>query len=105
MRNLLITLVLVVLLWSGTAVGSSLPYARRSNGDPDEFQARQVMDEGIVLGRAALDAGSSRGAAAGRGDSGDSVRRRDSKPVGADDYTGRGRLVVSLPGKRFFLER
>jgi hypothetical protein len=99
-RNLLICLALLAASW-GTAVGSVLPDARRSNGDPDEFQARQVLDEGITLERAALDAGSGRGDGVSEGarKPARSSRARAHHPV------GRGRLAVTLSGKHVFLER
>jgi hypothetical protein len=99
-RNLLICLALLAVSW-GVAAGSTLSDARRCNGDPDEFQARQVLDEGITLERAALDAGPGRGGAAAE------ETRRPALSSRARAYrpSGRGRLAVTLSGKHIFLEK
>lgn len=99
-RNLLIGLVLLAASW-GTATGTTLTDARRCNGDPDEFQARQVLDEGIVLGRGALDAG-----IGGAGENcGEARKPAQSSRERAYHPAGRGRITVTLPGKHIFLER
>jgi hypothetical protein len=46
----LLVLAAVVLFGVSGAKGFTRPTAVRANGDPDEFQARQVSDEGLVLG-------------------------------------------------------
>ncbi|MFZ1946547.1 MAG: hypothetical protein WAW06_03295 [bacterium] len=45
-------LVLAAIFLAGVsgAQGLTLPNAVKVSGDPDEFQARQVLDEGLVLG-------------------------------------------------------
>lgn len=103
-RNLLMSLMLSLALLagsSGAAAASILPDARRCNGDPDEFQARQVLDEGIVLGRGALDAQPGRDGAAG----GEVRQPMRSARERVDRPLGRGRFVVALSGKHVFLER
>lgn len=99
-RNLLIGLALLAVAW-GSAAGSTLPDARRCNGDPDEFQARQVLDEGVTLDRAGLDAGGRRSDGAGDATRKPGFSRREQicHPL------GRGRFAVTLSGKYFFLER
>lgn len=99
-RNLLVGLALLGVFWATTAAGATLPGARRCNGDPDEFQARQVLDEGITQERTALDAGP------GRGGGGEGSRKpMPSRQAWAHYPVGRGRPAMTLSGKHFFLER
>ena len=47
-RQVLIVVVAAILIEAATAASSGLPKVR-SHGDPDEFQSRQVLDEGFAV--------------------------------------------------------
>jgi hypothetical protein len=103
MKKLVLVVVAAsLLLGSVSVLACTLPLARRCDGDPDEFQARKVIDGGEPrLGFAH----------AGGGDVVRpvmSARLREAAPGGEQNAArgaGRLRLSVVLFGRVFFLGR
>ena len=54
-RRVLLIVALAILVWAVSAACLVLPQVRKSHGDPDEFQARQVLDEGITVPKSSTD--------------------------------------------------
>jgi hypothetical protein len=101
MRILVMLLVASALVLVSTgAYGDTRTNARRCDGDPDEFQARQVLDEGIVLERTALDTGVRDDGVRSSTYRAVSVRRTPAKGPAR-----RARITMTLSGKFFFLEK
>jgi len=48
-RVVLSIMAAAILIAAASAASSVLPQTRRTNGDPDEFQARHVFDEGFTV--------------------------------------------------------
>jgi hypothetical protein len=100
MRKAAILIMLVGLVgWSGRASATRVSPPTRCEGDPDEFQAKQVFDGGgLRLG------------SAGRADrvcrkAGD--RARGEAPIGAGSMgaAGRAKVRITLAGRTYLWER
>jgi hypothetical protein len=50
MKRVVLAVVVAAILASATgAMSSILPHARRTDGDPDEFQSGKILDEGVMV--------------------------------------------------------
>jgi hypothetical protein len=100
MRKAAILILLVGLVgWSGRASATRVPPPTRCEGDPDEFQAKQVFDEGGL-----------RPGAAGRsgrvwrkvGDKAQGLARTSARSTGA---AGGPTVSITLAGRSYLWER
>jgi len=100
MRKAAILIVLVGLVgWSGNVYATRATPPTRYLGDPDEFQAKQVFDEGAL-----------RLGAAGRQDR--ACRKADDRPQGiarvsarSAGAAGRAKVSITLAGRTCLWER
>lgn len=101
-RIVFLITVVAVLALAASALSLVHPQGRRANGDPDEFQARQVLDEGITVAGSSLDAGSR----SSEGQPSASALR--AKTARQFEIRGRGkrpRVTLTFSGRTIFLER
>jgi hypothetical protein len=98
-KTLLVLAAIFLVAVSG-AQGLTLPTAVRASGDPDEFQARQVLDEGLVLGHTIdlPECGTDNNGFGVRAGGADSARRTKAG-CWAGRPVGRARISVAISGE------
>lgn len=101
-RIVLVIAAVMVLALTTSALSLVRPQGRRSNGDPDEFQARQSLDEGILVAGTSLDA-------SGKTSEGQPPSKASGrKATGQLEVRGprrRQRVSITFSGRTIFLER
>jgi hypothetical protein len=100
MKRVAILIVLAgVVGWGGAAFASKALPPIRWEGDPDEFQAKRVLDvDGLRLGSGARQFRTA-------GKVGDDARRRAPALPGRVVMAGRTRISVTLGGRTFLWEK
>lgn len=101
-RIVFLVVALAVLAVSADALALARPQGRRSNGDPDEFQARQVLDEGIVVKDPSLDAGGKSGT---EQPPSAASRTKSARRFEVRERIQRPRISITFSGRTIFLEQ
>jgi hypothetical protein len=101
-RIVFLIMALALLALATSALSLVRPQTRRCNGDPDEFQARQVLDEGIAVAGSSLDAGGKRGDGQPPSNASRAKSTRQSEVKGRNQ---RPLISITFSGRTIFLER
>ena len=101
-RTAILILAASILFGATSVMAQTLPLARRSSGDPDEFQARRVLDNGLPIEGTAIDDGSG-GKPPARPE--DSRMPGSARRIGVDWRVGFSRFSKTFSGKTILLEK